>query len=140
MTRIQAMPRSMRRAAQKHLQQENANWPARLREWPRLEWPEERPGVLRVLRSRDFLVQEFAASDPAIVRLSINRTTVGLDGEWMDKITWDDLQRLKREAGYGAHEAVEVFPPDVDVVNVAKMRHLWILPAGTLPFVWRSGK
>jgi hypothetical protein len=31
-----------------------------------------------------------------------------------------------------------VFPPDTDVVNVANMRHLWILAPGTLAFAWRA--
>lgn len=118
--------------------QENAKWPAQLKEWPREEWPNHgAPGVLRVFRSRHFLVQEFAAVAPAIVRLSVNRAAITADGGWRQDITWEELQRLKREAGYGDFDAVEVFPPDTDVVNVANMRHLWILPADTLAFAWR---
>jgi len=54
---------------------------------------------------------------------------------WVDGITWDDLQRLKREAGYGDREAVEVYPPAACVVNEANIRHLWILPS-RMPFSW----
>ncbi len=138
MNHVTAMSRFDRRAAQKYLAQENAKWPVELREWPREDWPRPSPKVLRVFRSRTFLVQEFAADAPAIVRLSINRAAITSDGGWQQDITWEELQRLKREAGYGDSEAVEVFPPDRDVVNVANMRHLWILPAGTLAFAWRS--
>ena len=138
MNHITAMSRADRRAAQRYIAQENAKWPAQLKEWPRAEWPETRANVLRVLRSRGFLVQEYAAEAPAMVRLSINRTALASGGDWAQEINWEELQRLKREAGYGDQEAVEVFPTDRDVVNVANMRHLWILPAGTLPFVWRA--
>ena len=34
--------------------------------------------------------------------------------------------------------AVEVFPADDQVVNVANMRHLWVLPE-PLPFAWEKG-
>jgi hypothetical protein len=138
MSNIQDMPRSMRRAAQKHLQQQNAKWPVQLKEWPRQDWPEDNPRVLRCLRSRGFLVQEYPASKPAIVRLSINRASITTGGDWNQEITWVELQRLKREAGYGDCDAVEIFPPDADVVNVANMRHLWVLPANTLTFAWRK--
>lgn len=139
MNHVQAMSRSDRRAAQRYIVQENAKWPAQLKEWPRDEWPNRgAPGVLRVFRSRTFLVQEFAAEAPAIVRLSINRTALTNDGEWQQDITWEELQRLKREAGYGEFDAVEVFPSDADVVNVANMRHLWVLAGGFLNFAWRK--
>lgn len=84
------------------------------------------------------MVQEFHAKAPAIVRLSINRAAINSSGGWQQDITWEELQRLKREAGYGDHDAVEIFPADADVVNVANMRHLWIVAGGSMPFVWRK--
>lgn len=138
MNHITAGNRDHRRAAQKALAIENAKWPAVLKEWPPEEWPTPSATMRRVFRSKTFLVQEHAADAPAIVRLSINRTAITNDGEWVQGITWEELQRIKREAGYGDFDAVEVFPPESDVVNVANMRHLWILPAGTLAFAWRK--
>lgn len=91
---------------------------------------------LRVLRSRDFLVQEFAANAPAKVRLSVCRTTLYGD-RWQDGITWDDLQQIKRECGYGDADAIEVFPADADVVNVANMRHLWVM-SEPVACAWRK--
>lgn len=86
--------------------------------------------------ARDFLVQEFMEAAPAFARLSVNRTT--LDGDrWSENITWDELQRIKAECGYRLADAVEVFPADPDVVNVANMRHLWVLRE-PLPFAWRK--
>lgn len=82
----------------------------------------------RVWRSRFFLVQEFVEED-GVIRLTINRTDVNRDGEWKDGITWQELQDIKREIGFGDHAAIEVFPPERYTVNVANMRHLWIMPA-----------
>lgn len=85
------------------------------------------PGLERLLESARFLVQDCARGPGRVLMVQ------HLDGS--DGITWDDLQWIKRAAGYGDREAVEVYPLDDDVVNVANMRHLWILPAGQrLPF------
>lgn len=138
MSALANLSRAERRHAERYMQRENAKWPNTLKEWSRSEWPVDHPEILRLWRSRGFLVQEHQAPPPAIVRLSILRTALDSGGGWQQDISWEELQRLKREAGYGGHEAVEVFPPDADVVNVANIRHLWILPAGHLPFVWRK--
>ena len=115
---------------------ESARWPAALKEIPRSEWPNLDGPQLRVLRSREYLVQEFDGDGPVLVRLSINITSI--DGaRWADGISWEDLQRLKAEAGYPMHDAVEVFPSVMDVVNVANMRHLWVM-RDKLPFAWRA--
>jgi hypothetical protein len=127
----------------RQMQRDNLAWPPTLAPVPRADWPMPRlehvEGRLRTAawRSRKFLVQEFA-EDHGIVRLSVNRT------EWDERqrrfredISWDDLQSLKAEAGYADRCAVEVFPPDDLVVNVANMRHLFVFPAGAVPpFVW----
>lgn len=140
MTDVRKMSRADRRAADAYLRAENLKWPEALKLWPAEEWPAHMrgaKGVLRVYRSRGFLVQVFAEPDPVVVRLSILRTAIKTNGDWKEDITWEELQRLKNEAGYGSFDAVEVYPPDTDVVNVANLRHLWILPAGYLPFAWR---
>ena len=46
---------------------------------------------------------------------------------WDDGISWDQIQEIKSLVGYGDKWAVECFPPDQEVVNVANMRHIWIL-------------
>jgi hypothetical protein len=71
-----------------------------------------------------------------VVRLSVCRTSLAGD-RWQDGITWDELQRLKRECGYGDADAIEVFPADTDVVNVANMRHLWVM-ADPIACAWRK--
>lgn len=110
----------------------------KLEEIPRALWPESArdwdPAPVRVLLSKRFLVQQFAPHR-GWVRLSICRTKKK-GARWQDGITWDELQQLKREAGWGDADAVEVFPRDQDLVNVANMRHLWI-PSERLAFAWR---
>jgi len=69
------------------------------------------------------------------VRLTVNRTAMRPDGEWEDGITWDELQAIKREIGYGDYYAIEVYPKDADLVDLANMRHLWV-PAEDLPYGW----
>ena len=127
--------RQQRRA----LELENAKWPTVLQIVPRREWPawHQDSIILRVWRSRDFLVQEYAVDhDDVLVRLSVNRTK--LTGErWSDNVTWDELQQIKAECGYAEYEAVEIYPAACDVVNVENMRHLWIM-SGFLTFVWKN--
>jgi len=48
------------------------------------------------------------------------------NGEYVEGITWEELQSLKDQSGYGNCCAVEIYPPNKDIVNVANMRHLWI--------------
>lgn len=60
--------------------------------------------------------------------MTVNRTMINRAREWLEGISWDELMELKRYIGFGESYAVEVFPRDSDIVNVAAMRHLWILP------------
>lgn len=135
----QPLNREQRRQLAQQMARENALWPDRLKPVPMQDWPRttghtDGPPVA-VWRSRDFLVQVYLEPPPAIARLSVCRTRLSGD-RWADNIQWDDLQRLKGECGFAHHDAVEVYPPAGDVVNVANFRHLWILKE-RLAFVWR---
>jgi hypothetical protein len=123
------------REQRRQLARDNAKLPAELQPVPREQWPNPNGPQLEVWRSRDFLVQVFTAEAPASWRLSINRTSLKGD-RWDDGISWDELQRLKGECGFADLDAVEVFPKRGDVVNVANMRHLWVM-AEPLAFAWR---
>lgn len=130
------MNRAERRAAAKGMAAESKQWPAALVPVPPEDWPTRGPGApLQLFRSREFLVQVFAAPAPAECRLSINRVSLA-GNRWAEGITWIELQRLKAEAGFADRDAVEVFPAEADVVNVANMRHLWVM-ATPLEFAWR---
>lgn len=88
-----------------------------------------------VWRSRDFLVQLF--DEGGHVRVTVNRTHMPNGKDWADGITWDELQAIKAEIGRGDRWAVEVYPPDDEVVNDAPMRHLWLLDEPP-SFGWRT--
>ena len=121
----------------RQLKAENKTWPVALKQIPKAEWPQSYhpPGIKEVWRSRGFLVQVYDDERSGVERMAICRTEV-MSGDWAAEISWDDLQRLKRECGRGAKDAVEIYPSDADVVNVANMRHLWIV--GIVPFKWKS--
>ena len=59
----------------------------------------------------------------AITRVQIDRYT----GEYREGISWDALQQIKNETMGEDCWAVECYPPQRYVQNVANMRHLWIL-------------
>lgn len=131
------------RSALETLRRGCAEYPDCLVDIPRSYWPSavERMSelVIAVLRSRKFCCQVYDSGN-GVRRLSFNRSEVELIGnvcQWKQGITWDDLQQLKAEAGYGDRQAVEIYPADEDVVNVANMRHLWVLPE-SLPFAWKK--
>lgn len=128
------------RAQRRELERVNARLPLHLEDVPRDDWPMSvavrAAAPVAVWRSRHYLVQQFAAPAPAVARLSCLRTSLSGD-RWADGITWDDLQRLKAEAGFADAWAVEVFPAASEIVNVANIRHLWLLPAAPA-FAWRK--
>lgn len=131
-------PGSATRSQRKQLERDNKQWPVELRLWPENQWPpvsNRTRAPDELWRSRDFLVQIYKENDD-VERLSVIRTKVEGD-RFVDGISWEDLQRLKRECGRGDRDAVEIFPADKDIVNVANMRHLWVLP---YPFdlAWRT--
>lgn len=129
--------------ARKRLQlhRENQRWPEFLVSIPKKDWPEDVKTAARieVWRSRFFLVQVFDDGIPGIRRMSVIRAKLDEAGmNWADRITWEELQTLKREIGRGDKDAMEVYPDDGDVVNVTNMRHLFILEDGTrLAVAWR---
>lgn len=116
------------------LEKENAKQPLVLQQVPRSQWPDHPRPPKEVWRSRDYLVQVYAEPS-GMERLSISSTR--LQGErWADGLSWEDLMALKRQCGRGDRDALEVYPADRDIVNVANMRHLW-LPPEPVAFAWR---
>lgn len=126
------------RTQRRQLERESAKQPARMTPVPREDWPASfsPPGLVAVWRSREFLAQLY--DHEALRRLSVLRTSIKGD-RWADGITWDELQRVKSECGFGDVDAVEVYPADRDVVNVGNLRHLWLMEA-PLPFAWRRAE
>lgn len=123
--------RNARRVAEK----ENAKASAIMERVPQQDWPFLQDKLIEVWRSRHFLAQIFAEPN-SVQRISVCRVSRRM-GEWEEGIAWDELMRVKREIGRGQQDAVEVYPGDRDIVNVANMRHLWLLPE-PLYFAWRK--
>jgi len=133
------------RAIRSVLAAENRLYGPEFVEVPPHKWPTPPPmsqdaikrGVTRVavFRNRFVLAQVFKELD--CIRISINRTSLRSDGHFDGDFTWDELQEIKRAIGYGDRDAIEVYPADHDIVNVANMRHLWIMPE-PLPIIWRN--
>lgn len=126
------------RRERRALEADNRARPTKLQRLDEREWAHiTTPGIPRVevWRSSGFLLQIFAEPN-GVERLTISRTSIKGD-RWDDEISWDDLQRLKRECGRGERDAVEIYPADKDIVNVANMRHLWLTQA-EVPFKWKT--
>jgi hypothetical protein len=123
--------------ARRFLEKENRSWPKTLCRVPREKWPPMYPSPDAVFRSSKFAVQVF--NEAYGLRLTVNRCEIDSAGDWVDGITWDELNAIKSELGYGDWYGVEIYPPSKDLVNVANMRHLWLL-SEPLAIGWKAGQ
>lgn len=127
------LSRRDRRAAVAYAAAEAKKRPARLAEIPRERWPRNLAGEAErthVWHSQRFLVQMFDEAPFQGIdtrRISVCRVTLLQDGRWEEGLSWEELMQVKREIGFGDWYALEIFPRDGDIVNVANMRHLWML-------------
>lgn len=113
------------RNQRRQLEKDNLKQPEKLTEIPRNKWPSDKvKNKTKIFRSRKFLVQEFDEENS--IRISVNRTSMNSNGKWEENITWEELQEIKREIGYGNMCALEIYPKDKDIVNIANMRHIWL--------------
>lgn len=89
-------------------------------------------GCSEIWISRVYLVQ--------VVREAHEWTTLmirRIDGAEIRE-RWDELQMIKNDIAGAEALAIEVFPPTRDVVNMANLRHIRIVPDDfALPCVWR---
>lgn len=130
-----------RRIIAKYLQAENKKYHETFVEIAENDFPVNNYDFtvpVRVYRNNKFLVQIYLETG-GVLRLSINKTSITKTGDWMDGITWDELQEIKNKLGYKDKEAIEFFPANDDLVNVANIRHLFILPE-KLPFGFNKHK
>jgi hypothetical protein len=122
---------------QKHgLQYPQALTPIDMEEYPAFLTEEK---LVMAWISRKYLVQMYEEGTEEYThmkRLSICRVKRNQHG-WVDGLGWEELQAIKREVGYGDWYAIEIYPRDFDVVNVANFRHLWMFET-PLPFGWRK--
>lgn len=109
--------------------------------WEKLSLPHGVPGgggwtkdVRAAFRNKVFSVLVREVSDGAgdrVVHLAITSLS-------QRRPTWWEAQRIKNDICGPIATAVEVYPPQAEVVDGADMYHLWVLP-GPLPFsLWRA--
>ncbi len=61
-------------------------------------------------------------------RFSISRNEWNSkDRRYKDGLTWDEIMDIKREMGFGERTAIEYYPADSEVVNLANMRHVFLI-------------
>lgn len=117
--------RQQLKAARAHMEHDRRNYTDDFTELP---VPDDYPGgspPIRAWRNRTFLAQLFTEGD--YERLTVNRAYLADNGRWRDGITWDELMDVKAGVGFGHRWAVELYPSEDAVVDVANMRHLWLV-------------
>lgn len=94
------MKKILSKQQRRELERENKKWPIALKLVPNHRWELKsfEPNRVEVWRSQEFLVQVFIEKNQTL-RMSVSRTEPDANGEWVDGISWDELQRLKREIG-----------------------------------------
>lgn len=109
-------------------------------EWPLFPALETIP--VKVWRSADYLAVLYEQRADGHRRLTVNSVRRKAERkrkggtDWRDGITWDELQRIKNETIGPDVWCVEVYPAQGKLVDVANMRHLWVLdgpPATRFP-------
>lgn len=126
----------MNRSERRAINQRNRNFSRKFQEIPKEQWPEdgEQNQRFKVLRNNEFFVQLFHEPND-VIRMSVNRVEVDTNGDWKQDISWDDLHSIKAMLGYSDKYAIELYPDLYNLVNVANLRHLWILDE-PLPIGW----
>lgn len=101
-------------------------------EWERLSFPPGTVGrrgwpaeISIAYRNKVFSVL-WRVLDRGVVHLAVS----SLSG---DRPAWKEMQRIKNDLVGCPWTAVEVYPPQHEVVDGADMFHIWVLPTG-LPF------
>lgn len=51
-------------------------------------------------------------------------------------MSWEELQIVKSQCGFGGIDAVEIYPRDCDIVNTGNVRHLYLMLT-PVPFAMR---
>ena len=94
---------------------------------PTIPFSSHASDMRQVWRSKKFTVIVWDV--PAGTKLSIQRNEWNpTTRRYNDGITWDEIMEIKRAIGYGDEQGIEFFPRDSEIINIANVRHLWILP------------
>lgn len=115
-----------RRVHSRHMVEQPMDWLDEFLQDDEHPGPDAEP--VRLWRSRDYQAMLYIDHDSGMKRLAITRVQFDkYTGEYRDGISWDSLQRIKNETVGEDTWAVECYPPERYLQNVANMRHLWIL-------------
>lgn len=118
------------RAIQREHHITSQHWPSEMAPVPEAQWARYQRKPDKVWRSREFvakLIRDLQGHE----RLCVSRAYRGAE------LGWNELQRVKRECGFGDRWAVECFPADTDEMKASSFRHLWLLPEPPR-FGWRA--
>jgi hypothetical protein len=122
------MGREARRAFIKNYDKERVKLPDHMA--PDAQVPDDmKEEILGAWKSKHFSAIAYPSQAQGVLcRLTVNRMAIDpATGLWLSGISWDELYRIKNECGFGAMDAVEVFPAENKLVNVSNMRHLWVM-------------
>lgn len=122
--------------ASTRLREENRKWGRRFISLDITGTTNDTPNSLLIAawRNKDWLAQLFY--ERGHHRLTVCRAALAPNRQrWADGITWDELMMVKRCVGYEHRWAVEIYPPDEHIINVANMRHLWLIEEP--PYGWK---
>lgn len=73
------------------------------------------------------LVFEYKTSTNFSGRLHIHRAEMDIvQKRWVGDISWDELQEIKMQCGFGERKAVEFFPKQSELKDTNNVRHLFI--------------
>jgi hypothetical protein len=131
------LPKRERLRIQKEIRQENEKFTSEFVEFSVDKFkhsPKFFNKPTKAFRNKRFSCLVF--THEGFTRLSISRTSINENGDYLDGITWDELFEIKNKVGFADCDAVEVYPAEKDLTFVTNMRHLWIVE--NLPFIWRS--
>lgn len=123
--------REQRRALEKVKRQLIASYPDELTKVdendPNMPYTSHPQDLDSIWRNKKFTVMLWNV--PAGKKMTISRNEWDSKSRrYVDGITWDEIMEIKRGIGFGEQNAVEFYPPDSEVVNIANVRHIWILP------------
>lgn len=140
------MNRQERKAMAAYARQKALERPLSMTLIPRDRWPtayrNSAEAPTKAWESRKCLAQLYdigAREGRTAMRLSVCRVTLQDNGHWEQNLTWEELMTVKRECGFADWYAVEIYPRDRDIVNVANLRHLWLLATPLLIGWFNSG-
>ena len=129
--------REQRRALEKVKRQLIASYPDTLQvvpeNDPNMPYSSHPQDIEKIYRSKKFTVILWKAgagfgSYNLGQRFSVWRNTWdSKERRYVDGIQWDEVMDIKREMGFGERVAIEYYPADSETVNLANMRHVFLI-------------